>query len=169
MTHLIDISVFWLLTAGVVVSIIELGLTADVVSWFDDDHDWWDSFESRSDFLLFCSIWTILVTGFLIAIPFLGRSIYGHKFLAPATLALTSVTMIFWLAGFAAFANLFEDAPTGTVGATLAFAIIAWLTYLGLLVLNIITALSVRESDRPGWTPFARVHKVEKRSSGTAA
>lgn len=163
MTRLIDITIFCLLAAGVVTSIIELGCSGEIVSWFTPGwHNDYNAFESRSDFLLFCSIWTTLVTAFLIAIPFLGEKVYRHKFLAHATIALTALTWLFWLAGFAAFADVFGGwSPTGTEGAALAFAIIAWLIYTAVLALNIITALSVSQSDRPGWTPFARV-RVEK-------
>ena len=197
--HLVDTSIFGLLAAGLITSIIELGLSADIVHIFDGYY-WWgvdSTAESRSDFLLFCSIWSILVTVLLLLIPLLGRNVHGHSLTSPVTLVLTALTMIFWLAGFAAFANLFVGAPTGTAGATLAFAVIAWsvnflvvreseraeredprnfvanvrllsfrLIFLALFVLNLLTALSVRASDRPGWTPFGRV-RVEKRSGET--
>lgn len=143
--HLVDTCIFGLLVAGLITSIIELGLSADIVSLFDGYDYWWgDSApESRSDFLLFCSIWSILITVLLMLIPFLGRNVHGHSLTSPVTLVLTTLTMIFWLAGFAAFANLFVGAPTGIAGATLAFAVIAW---------SVKSSSPMRTNNEDAWT-----------------
>lgn len=84
-------------------------------------------------YLVFASVWTMLITPALAILPMLGHRY--NKFwidssgnpaawVAPLTLALNAVTMIFWLAGFAALANLFGGtAPQGIAGALLAFAV----------------------------------------------
>jgi hypothetical protein len=79
-----------------VLTIIILGLTAyDVSIWSP----------SETNFLLFCSIWTILALAYLIIAP--GRyPTAAHKF---GILAAEVLTMIFWFAGFIAEAVLLTD------------------------------------------------------------
>jgi hypothetical protein len=79
-----------------VLAIIILGLTAyDVSLWSP----------SETNFLLFCSIWTILALAYLIVAPARFPTA-AHKF---GILAAEVVTMIFWFAGFIAEAVLLTD------------------------------------------------------------
>lgn len=122
---LTDLSILVLLATALVWSIIELGLSAWAVDVTPDGNEANDRFS----FLVFCSVWTILVTAFLIAFPYLSRRSKGdeERWLSPLTIALNAVTMVFWLAGFAADADLYNGYnPRGTAGALLAFAIMLW-------------------------------------------
>lgn len=60
---------------------------------------------SQANFLLFCSIWSILILAYLVIAPmrFLAAA---YKF---ATLGIDAITMIFWFAGFIAFSVLIGD------------------------------------------------------------
>lgn len=144
-----------LLAISLVFAIIELGLSAYIVSvWttttaysvYDPNYaglgyggyDFYTTTSRSSapdpiNFLLFTSLWTILIVPACLAILFLNQSKRTFctdsagqpaKWLTPATLALNGVTMVFWLAGFAALADLLGgNAPQGLVGALLAFAV----------------------------------------------
>ena len=143
----LDVALLVLLGVALVFSIIELGLSADEVSL--DSHHYYTYYNNgygygygvqtgsppgEISFLLFCSLWTMLVTVFLIGFGFFMRrrnnalaSNNTNKWLTPLTLALTAVTMIFWLAGFAALAHLYNGADvTGIAAALLAFAVLLW-------------------------------------------
>ena len=118
-----------LLVTSLVFTIVELGLSAYLV------HVTASPYYSNSvyDYLLFCAIWTLLVTAFLLSFPFVGRgksSIAKHgseRWLAPVTLALNFVTMIIWLAAFASLADMYNGYnPQGVSGAQLAFAVMLW-------------------------------------------
>lgn len=158
---LIDVSLFILLTVALVFSIIELGLSADAVSqgtehgtYFADGAGGFyyglarGGPSSIASFLLFASLWSCIVSGVLLGLPFVQRrralsqnasastaggassSSYARQYwLEILTLTLNAVTMIFWLAGFADLANL-DDAyggnPQGVAGALLAFAVLLW-------------------------------------------
>lgn len=111
-------------------SIIELGLSGYVVHVTMHRY-YFMTLKERVDFLLFNSIWTILVSAFLIFLPLMsarrGVTSKSNTWISPVTLTLNILTMIFWLAGFAALANLFGGfVLTGIIGATLAFAILLW-------------------------------------------
>ncbi|EHK96172.1 hypothetical protein M7I_8129 [Glarea lozoyensis 74030] len=81
-------------------AIISLGLTAYVVHlWAPLNYYPWDR-PSQPSFLLFCAIWTLLALTYLILTP-LRFPRFAHKY---AILAVDAVTMIFWFAGFVAFA-----------------------------------------------------------------
>lgn len=121
---LVDTAIFALLGVALVWSIIELGLTAYAV-----DVTWRASVaNARFGFLVFASLWTLLVTAFFILFPMFSRRSGGGeaRWMSPLALALNGVTMIFWLAGFAAVADMYLGAPSGTAGAILAFAVMLW-------------------------------------------
>lgn len=122
---LTDLSILVLLCTAFVFSIIELGLSAWAVNVTPSGY----IANDRFGFLVFCSVWTILVTAFLIAFPYFGTRSRGdvERWFTPTTIALNAVTMIFWLAGFAADADLYNGfSPRGTAGALLAFAVMLW-------------------------------------------
>ncbi|KAI4158861.1 MAG: hypothetical protein LQ342_007038 [Letrouitia transgressa] len=81
-------------------AVITLGLTGYVNSYFTD-HDWaYDDAPSQVNFLIFSSVWTMLVTPYLALAPRFFPKI-THKFV---TLGVDAVTCIFWFAGFIALA-----------------------------------------------------------------
>lgn len=148
----LDIITLVLLGTSGVFSIIELGLSAYVVSIGSvQAYEYWDpnydgtgyggyQFGIRKgaapgevDFLLFCSLWTLLLASALIILSIVWASksrIAGkdiHSVFGPLTLALNAITMVMWLAGFAALANLYGGVnPQGILGALLAFPILLW-------------------------------------------
>lgn len=143
----LDIALLALLGTALVFSIIELGLSAYTVSlhWVHaytyEDGNGYPEYGYRNgsppgevSFLLFDSLWSMLVCVFLIVFPLVvGRknnalsSHNSNKWLTPVTLTLTSLTMVFWLAGFAALAHLYHGADvTDLAAALLAFPILLW-------------------------------------------
>ncbi|RFU29533.1 hypothetical protein B7463_g6807, partial [Scytalidium lignicola] len=98
----------WILPVRIVqgvFDIIILGLMAYVVNAWS-----WDAWSpSEANFMLFCSIWTILALAYLIFSP-IHFPTTAHKF---GILAAEFVTMIFWFAGFIALAVLLTDVGCG--------------------------------------------------------
>jgi hypothetical protein len=64
---------------------------------------------SAANFLLFCSVWTILALAYLVFAP-LHFPTAAHKF---GILAAEFLTMLFWFAGFIALAVLLTDVGCG--------------------------------------------------------
>lgn len=88
-----------------VFSLVELGLTAYIVSVYDGTYysGYYYSYNASPDrvnFMLFNSIWSLLVLAYIGLTPLYMTSIF-HKL---AALALEAVTMIFWFAGAIALA-----------------------------------------------------------------
>lgn len=68
---------------------------------------WHDTSPSQVNYLIFCSVWTILALGYLIVVPWRFSETVAHqKF---AILGVEAVTMIFWFAGFIALAVFLAD------------------------------------------------------------
>ena len=149
----LDIILLALLGSALVCSFIELGLSAYTVSlhWYSaystydpnyagTGYGGYDYGYKRGSppgevsFLLFDSLWTVLVCAFLIGYPLMMRkkrnalaSNNTNRWLTPLTLTLTILTMIFWLAGFAALAHRYNGADvTNIAAALLAFPILLW-------------------------------------------
>lgn len=128
-----------------VFSIIVLGLSAYVISAFDTPLG---SFSPDSvDFLLFCSIWTLLVVAYLVVAP-LHFPALAHKF---AILGVEVVTVIFWFSGWIAVAAFAGDWHFGkcdfsycrsTIAADI-FAVFIWFSFLATTA---IAALHVRNT-----------------------
>ncbi|KAJ5100228.1 hypothetical protein N7456_006280 [Penicillium angulare] len=79
----------------IIFGLIVLALTAYVINTFE----YWWSFSSTVDFLLFLGIWTtFLATPYLVAAPLYAPRL-AHPFVIPA---VEVITMIFWFAGFIA-------------------------------------------------------------------
>merc|ERR1712230_242905 len=92
-----------------------------------------------------------------------------YPWLGWATLGVNFVTWVFWLAGFSALAAFFGGNPRGTAGALLAFAVMLWLIFTALLILNALTAFTVLRSDRGAYPPlFSRDGKVSRPNQGPA-
>ena len=125
----LNLIIFVLLTIAFFFTIIELGLSAYLVSITASRL----YSNSTYDYLLFCSIWTLLATGFLLIWGYLARSKShidknsSERWLAPVTLVLNFITMVFWLAAFASLADMYNGYnPQGSSGAQLAFAVMLW-------------------------------------------
>lgn len=149
---LTDLVTLALLGTASVFALIELGLSAYIVSLGSEHtYTYWDpnyagagygayqygtrkaSAPAEVDFLLFCSLWTLLVAPALIILPIVWKSktkVAGQDvqtISGPLTLAMNAIATIFWLAGFAALANLYDGLnPQGIPGALLAFAVMLW-------------------------------------------
>lgn len=102
-----------------VLAVIELGLTAYVVSalFFSTD---------RANFMLFNSIWTLLVLAYVGVAPLYYTRIF-HRL---ASLALEAITMLFWFAGSIALAVVSNghcgSIFCGAVKAAVAFGFFLW-------------------------------------------
>jgi hypothetical protein len=106
-----------------VFSIIELGLTAYVASAFFG----WSP--SRVNFMIFNSIWSLLVLLYVGLTPLYMTSLF-HKLVA---LGLEAVTMLFWFAGSIALAvyvggphNCGANTWCGSISAAVAFGFFLW-------------------------------------------
>lgn len=120
------------IVAGVF-SIIELGLTAYIVSVYDGTYEngyYWSGNASpdRVNFMLFNAIWSLLVLAYIGLTPLYMTGIF-HRL---AALALEVITMIFWFAGSIALAVLI-GAPRchgntfcGSYEAAVAFGFFLW-------------------------------------------
>lgn len=121
-----------------VFSVIELGLTAYIISVYDgtyltDRTTYWGYYggaasPDRVNFMLFNAIWSLLVLAYVGLSPLYMTSIF-HKL---AALALEAITMIFWFAGSIALAVMI-GAPQcgastfcGSYEAAVAFGFFLW-------------------------------------------
>ena len=85
---------------------------------------------SQISFLLFVSVWSMLVVGFQIFVPRFSEQL-SHKFVI---LGLDAITMLFWFAGFIALAVVINplsfyfltDLGRHTAQAAAAFGAFAW-------------------------------------------
>jgi hypothetical protein len=127
---LTDLAILGLYATALVFAIIELGLSAhltDITFRGSGAND-------RFGYTVFCSLWTMLVAGFLLVFPILSRrsgnsiqSSHQERWMAPLTITLNSLSMIFWLASFSAIADLYNGVDVdGELAAVLAFAVIEW-------------------------------------------
>ncbi|MCJ1410678.1 hypothetical protein MMC19_004764 [Ptychographa xylographoides] len=137
-------------------TIIELGLTAYGVSIFDgtytiDFTTYYVNF-SALNFLLFNSLWTLLVLVYLFVS--LRMTKIGHPFVV---LAVVAVTMLFWFAGWVALAAFlggslklacdFGGTACGVLDAATAFGAFLWLIFLVDTVLAALAVTSGRSSN----------------------
>ncbi|KAJ9295307.1 hypothetical protein DTO271G3_6130 [Paecilomyces variotii] len=123
-------------------AIIVLGLTAYVISVFDDEDFGFSS--DALNFMLFTSVWTLLV-----ATPYLALSpVYvpqmAHRF---AIVGMEAVTMIFWFAAFIALAALLpppeacHSSPCRSSQAATVFGAFEWVLFAvtaGFAIFNLI-------------------------------
>lgn len=113
---------------GAVFSIVELGLTAYV-----DDHTW---DHATISFMVFNSVWSLLVLAYIIAAPLYVPRIYNKAI----ALALEIVTMLFWIGGSIAYAVLWRGCDfgyfCGNTKAGTVFGFLLWLIFLVLAVLD---------------------------------
>jgi len=137
--------------AQALLAILVLGLTAyDVSIWSPSD----------TNFLLFCSIWTLLAVAYLVITP--GRfPTAAHKF---GILAAEVLTMIFWFAGFIAEAVLLTDVSChrGSVcrsmQAATVFAAFEWLLFSATTIMSALHCWRTRNSNDQRADPQMQVN-----------
>lgn len=183
-----DIAILSLLITGLIFSIIEIGLSAYSISYWEDYYAvYYGSAPGFISFILFASLWTVLRTTFrLLRLLLKTRSPVDAsgrptKWVPIVTLVVNAVTMVFWLAAFAAYVNLLDGATaTGLGGAILAFAVMLvrwiclddmqegslietqWLLFLALLTLNILTMCGVLRSDIRDYASLRSRHRSSR-------
>ncbi|KAI1800331.1 marvel domain-containing protein [Daldinia bambusicola] len=130
-----------------VFAIIELGLTAYVASGYDGWFGWGGYSPSRVNFMIFNSVWSLLVLLYVGVTPLYLTSIF-HRLVA---LALNAITTIFWFAGAIALA-VFVGGPydcrantfCGSAEAAVAFGFFLWALFMVLTVIDAIDSLRSR-------------------------
>lgn len=114
--------------------IIELGLTGYVVGRLDD----FFASSSRANFMLFNSIWSILILGYVAA----ATLFFSHAYDALISLVLLGVTALFWFAGSIALAvavggvSCRGDRFCQTTQAATAFGFFIWIIFTALAVIK---------------------------------
>ncbi|KAI9834508.1 MAG: hypothetical protein M1826_002662 [Phylliscum demangeonii] len=130
-------------------ALIILGLTG-YAAHFYDNINYFSTSPSQVNFLIFLSIWTILVIIFLTVIPRFAPSL-AHGFIL---LAVEALTMLFWFAGFIALAvlvsrvsryGIWNHRLRNTLRAAVVFAAFEWLLWTATTVW---TALRVLRGER---------------------
>lgn len=125
---------------ALVLTIIELGLTGYLVSVA---YGWWGGYgfhDSRAGFMLFCSIWTLLVLIYLLLASTVMARIRHHI----VVLVLEGLTMLFWFAGSIALAVLTPATSCNghhycdVMKAAVAFGFFLWAAFTALLVMDIL-------------------------------
>ena len=134
-------------------SIIVLGLTAYLVDAYNGPGYNWSP--HSVNFMLFCSIWTLLAVAYLLLAPTRFPKA-AHKF---AIGAVEFITMIFWFAAFVAVAVRWNNSWWGYAGrgtfyscgvAAIVFSAFLWLTFVATTIL---AALHIRGSSRNDTAP----------------
>ncbi|CAP96288.1 Pc21g13910 [Penicillium rubens Wisconsin 54-1255] len=161
-----------LLGTSLVFAIVELGLSAFVAAAYSGTQrvTTWSAYSGYSYrqvdvdppailvFLVFSSVWTILVTVAALVLPWY----YNRKgfvtaklntVLAAIFVAAYFVTMVFSLACFADLATLLGGATSVNpyYNAVLAFGVLLWLIFLALVVFTILAMCGVLVSDWAGY------------------
>lgn len=99
----VDVAILPLRAVQALFSIIVLGLTAYIIDAYRGPVGGWSP--DSVDFMLFCSIWTLLVVAYLVLAPSRFPAA-AHKY---AIIAVEAVTMIFWFAAWVAVASWWGD------------------------------------------------------------
>ncbi|KAK8169368.1 marvel domain-containing protein [Phyllosticta citrichinensis] len=145
----------WLLPlriAQAVFTIIVLGLVSFVSNWWTNH--WFATSPAEINFLIFTSVWTLLVLGYLLIAPWKFPAA-AHKF---AVLAVEALTMLFWFAGFIAVAVWLDNRVCfGTVcdsaRAATAFAAFQWAIFVGTMTLAALHVWHTRSTAEKGPAP----------------
>jgi hypothetical protein len=143
----LDIALYAILGSSLVFSIIELGLAGYVVSAWSGSHRvaYYDPFgggysyenvdvstPAILDFLIFTAVWTMLVTGAALLLPwFFTRKGFSSKLNMILGIVFTAVfflTMVFWLASFADITSYLGGGTSTSdyLNAIIAFAVLLW-------------------------------------------
>ncbi|KAJ5605286.1 hypothetical protein N7510_010440 [Penicillium lagena] len=168
----LDIALYAILGTSLVFSIIELGLAAYVASAWTGAHQVsyynpWEggySYENVNisappilDFLIFTAVWTMLVTGASLFLPwFFTRKGFSSKLNTILGIVFTAVyfvTMVFWLAAFADITSYLGGGTSTSdyLNAVIAFAVLLWLLFMALFILIILTLCGVLASEWAGY------------------
>jgi len=143
--------------AQAVLCVIILGLMAYVVS------DWipyYAGSPAEANFLLFCSVWTILALAYLTIAPVRFETA-AHKY---GILAAEFLTMIFWFAGFIALAvfltgiRCYHWGPCRAAKAATVFAAFEWLLFAGTTLMASIHVWRTRNTNNSKHDPNMEVH-----------
>lgn len=146
----LHIAIFALLGSSLVLSVVQLGLTAYVVTFWggtrrEYSYSLSDGYSYRTirartpevlAFLVFVACWTILVTIAALVLPWFytrkGTTTGKLNTILGIGFAVAYfVTMVFWLAGFGDLvAKLGGASSSDYVNAVIAFAVILWLVLL---------------------------------------
>ncbi|MCJ1416897.1 hypothetical protein MMC32_003236 [Xylographa parallela] len=119
---------------AVLFTIIELGLTAYGVSYFDgtyfDGYYTYTSNVGSLNFMLFNSLWSLLLLAYLLATLRFAR--FSHPIV---TFVLLLLTALFWFSGFIALAvavgpSCYGNHACQTVAAAAAFGAFLWVIFL---------------------------------------
>ncbi|GAW16174.1 hypothetical protein EKO27_g5896 [Xylaria grammica] len=128
-------------------AIVELGLTAYWASLFNSYFGFGGSSPSTINFMIFSSVWSILVLAYIGLTPLYMTSVF-HRL---AALALNVLTAIFWFAGAIALAVGFGgpydcrgDSTCSTGEAAIAFGFFLWALFTFLAVVDGIESLRRR-------------------------
>ncbi|OAA62719.1 MARVEL-like domain protein [Niveomyces insectorum RCEF 264] len=131
--------------AALVFAVVELGLTAYLVSVYDDRVA--ASSPAVVNFMLFNAIWSLLVLLYVGLAPLY----YTRVFHRLASLALEWITMIFWFAGSIALAvdvggpyHCGNNHFCGATEAAIAFGFFMWALFLVLVVVDTFESLRSR-------------------------
>ncbi|KAJ5895671.1 hypothetical protein N7495_007362 [Penicillium taxi] len=109
------------------------------------------------DFMLFAGSWTIIVSAVALLLPwfYARRGAVSAKLNRTVGIILAVVyfvTMVFWLAAFADLANVTLGYYVNAYfDAMLAFAVLLWITFIGLFILSILALCGVLYSDWAGY------------------
>ncbi|KAJ5481163.1 hypothetical protein N7539_007057 [Penicillium diatomitis] len=185
---ILHVALFAILGTCLVFSIIELGLTAYVVSFFSGTHqeETWDPYSGYSvtdvhystpgilAFMLFSAIWSILVSIAAAVLPWFYtrkgvasrrlNTIFGVLFIVTFF-----VTSVFWLACFADIAAQLGGGVSLSdyLNAMIAFAVLLWLLFLALGILAVLSACGVLVSDWPGYQSMRQGAVTEQPHAST--
>ncbi|KAI1770296.1 membrane-associating domain-containing protein [Hypoxylon cercidicola] len=149
-----------------VFAIIELGLTAYMASRYNHRNWWWYGYDddgdysySRVNFMIFNSVWSLLVLIYVGIVPLYMTSMF-HRL---AALVLNAVTTVFWFAGAIALA-VFVGGPyecngdtyCGSSETAVAFGFFLWALFCFLTVIDAIDSLRSRGHNVS--TPSSKTH-----------
>ncbi|PIG85624.1 integral membrane protein [Aspergillus arachidicola] len=169
---------FALLSTTFVFAVVELGLTGHLVSYFSQGSKEYRYDPSRNGytsqtvtvavppilaFILFNSVWTMLVSVATAIIPWVFRSKADtnaafNKLITIGLLGLYFVTTVFWLASFADMAARLSYAAgkSDYVNAIIAFAVLTWFLFCALTLAVVLGICGVLKSDLPGYKPLGK-------------
>jgi hypothetical protein len=137
----LNIVLYSLLGTSLLFAIVELGLSAFVVSAFENttqEYSTWAGYVDVKvkapaivDFMVFSSLWTILLTVAAVLLPwhYTRKGSVTSKLntaLAASFVAGYFVTMVFWLAAFADLATYLDVIADSYYSALIAFAVLLW-------------------------------------------
>ncbi|CAG8184981.1 unnamed protein product [Penicillium olsonii] len=162
----LNIILYTLLGTSFVFAIVELGLSAFVVSATTQQYDAWGySVKVKAPaivaFMVFASLWTMIITVAALVLPwyYTRKGSVTPKLntvLAASFVAGYFVTMVFWLAAFADLATYLDYISNEYYDAMVAFAVLLWLLFLALLVFTILAMCGVMASDWAGYQPVKK-------------